>query len=101
MTNWGMTPGKLSMDLATMQTIGWFAIHALGLVASWGVRLSIHSQLATLIQCSFFFSLLAVSMATFVGHVYGFETWHLSAATLATMIVLAVVDVQVSRPVTT
>jgi len=43
-------------------------------------------------------SLLLVSVTTLVGHVCSFELWHLSAATLAMMILLAVIDFRLDRP---
>jgi len=85
------------MDYATTLTLAWVTVHLLGLIASWCVRLHFGSRLDALTQVSFLFCLLVISLTTLVGHVCCFELWHLSAATLATMILMAVVDFRLDR----
>ncbi|MCG8448054.1 MAG: hypothetical protein MI725_00555 [Pirellulales bacterium] len=85
------------MDSASALTLAWIAIHLVSLTAAWGVRMNSGSRFEVLTHACFFICLLAVSLTTLVGHVCRFEMWHLSAATLATMIVLAVVDFRLDR----
>ena len=86
------------MEYATTLTVVWITIHLLGLVAAWGLRMLSGSRFETLTQSCFLLTLLLVSLTTLVGHVCSFELWHLSAATLALMILLAVVDFRLDRP---
>jgi len=70
----------------------WIAIHLLGLLAAWMVRMHDGRRYELFVQGSFFTLLLAVAVTTVVGHVYCLEMWPLSAVTLALMIVLAIVE---------
>ena len=87
------------MDHATTLTAGWITIHLIGLVAAWGLRMHCGGRFESLTQACFLFSLLLISLTTLVGHVCSFELWHLSAATLAMMILLSVVDFRLDRPI--
>jgi hypothetical protein len=86
------------MDYATTLTAAWMGIHLIGLVAAWGLRMHCGGRFESLTQTCFLMSLLLVSVTTLVGHVCSFELWHLSAATLAMMILLAVIDFRLDRP---
>ncbi|MCH2115877.1 MAG: hypothetical protein MK171_13330 [Pirellulales bacterium] len=85
------------MDYPTTLTLAWTMIHLAGLAASWFVRLQSSSRFEGLTKACFFFCLFGVSLTTLVGQVCCFELWHLSAATLVTMILLAVVDFRLDR----
>lgn len=73
-------------------TLLWIAIHLVGLFAAWMVRMRTGRRYETLVQGSFFTSLLAVAMTTVVGHLCCLEMWPVSAVTLSLMIVLAIVE---------
>lgn len=74
----------------------WIAMHLLGLIAAWLVRLHAGKRFEAIVQGGFFTSLLAIATATIVGHVCCLAMWPLSALTLALMIMLAIVDLGVS-----
>ena len=86
------------MDLATTLSLCWLAIHLIGLVAAWTVQMQAGNRFEALAQGCFFLSLVVISIATLVGKICCFEAWQLSAATLATMIVLSVVEFRVDQP---
>lgn len=70
----------------------WIAIHLLGLLTAWMVRLHAGKRFEVFVQGGFFSLLLAVAITTVVGQLCCLEMWPLSAVTLALMIVLAIVD---------
>ena len=72
----------------------WIAIHLLGLLAAWMVRMHGGKRYELVVQGGFLASLLAVALTTVVGHVCCLEIWPLSAMTLALMIVLAIVELR-------
>ncbi|MEM8944728.1 MAG: hypothetical protein AAGD11_06045 [Planctomycetota bacterium] len=76
----------------------WIAVHLFGLVAAWMVRWHTRRRFVALLQSVFFLSLLAVAATTMVGHVCCLEMWPLSGLTLGVMIVVAIVDLGVSKP---
>lgn len=76
----------------------WIAVHCVGLLVAWLVRLHAAGRFAMLVQAGFFVALLAVAALTIVGHVCCLEMWPLSALTLAVMIVMSIVDLGVSQP---
>ncbi len=88
---------QTSMDTISelgLTSIGllWIAIHLLGLVAAWLVRMHEGRRYEALAQGGFFTSLLAVAVTIVVGQLCCLEMWPWSAVTLAIMIVLAIVD---------
>jgi len=70
----------------------WIAIHVIGLIAAWMVRLRSGKSYEVIAQSGFFTSLLAVALTVVIGFVCCLEMWPLSAVTLAVMIVLAIAD---------
>ncbi|QDS99933.1 hypothetical protein [Adhaeretor mobilis] len=70
----------------------WLLVHALGLVAAWGVRASNGSRLETLGQVFFLFKLAVIALATLAGHVFCWPLWTVSAVTLGLMIVAVLVE---------
>lgn len=85
------------MDLASTLSLCWLGIHLVGLVAAWTVQMQAGYRYEVLAQGCFFLCLVIISLATLVGKICCFEAWQLSAATLATMIVLAVIDFRVDK----
>ena len=81
----------------TLVGILWIAVHLLGLLAAWMVRMHAGKRLEALMQAGFFTCLVAVSLTTVVGHSCCLAMWPLSGLTLAVMIVLSVVDLGVPR----
>ncbi len=75
----------------------WIVVHLLGLLAAWMVRMHTGKRFEALMQVGFFTCLVAVSLTTVVGHFCCLHMWPLSALTLASMIVLAIVDFGVAE----
>ena len=83
--------GFSDLGLTSTGTL-WIAIHVLGLLATWMVRMHDGKRYERFVQGGFFTLLLAVAVATVIGHVCCLELWPLSAVTLALMVVLAIAD---------
>ena len=83
--------GFADLGLTSIGTL-WIAIHLLGLLATWMVRMHDGQRYERFVQGGFFTLLLAVAAATVIGHVCCLEMWPLSAVTLALMVVLAIAD---------
>ena len=72
----------------------WIAIHLLGLLTAWLVRLHAGRRFEALVQGGFFTALLAMAITTVIGQLCCLQMWPMSAITLALMIVLAIVDLR-------
>lgn len=74
--------------------MAWLAVHLIGLLASWMVRMHTGSRYELLAQGTFFVSLTVVAGASLIGYLGCVESWPVSAGVLASMIILVVVDVE-------
>jgi hypothetical protein len=88
-----------SMNYYTGIGLAWIAVHLLGILATWMVRMHVESRFEGVAQTGFLLSLLTVAMATVMGYHFCLQIWPLSAITLASMIVLAVFDLGTARSV--
>jgi len=76
----------------------WIAVHLLGFIATWLVRIHVGSRFEGLTQGFFLVCLAAMAAATVVEHYLYLAIWPLSASLLSLMIVIAVLDSGVERP---
>jgi len=86
------------MDYSTSLESAWIAVHLLGLMASWLVRIYSGSRHESLTQGFFLVCLAAVALATVVGHYWCLSMWPLSAGLLSVMIVIPILGSDVERP---
>ena len=77
--------------IASLQC-GWVALHILGLTAAFLVRVYHGARAESLLQALFLTCLAGVALATLAGERFAWPMWTLSAATMTTMIVVAVAD---------
>lgn len=77
----------------------WVALHLMGLLATWMLRINCGNRYEAVSQGSFLIFLSGVALATVVGQFCCLEFWPLSAVTLALMIVMAVMDLGTSRSI--
>lgn len=85
-------PAYFLMTFLTGLQAAWILIHFIGLTAAWVVRMHFGHRSEGLAQVVFLGCLPLIALATVVGQQLCLSIWPLSAATLATMIVLATAD---------
>ena len=88
------------MDYFSAIGLAWIAVHLMGLLATWLVRMNSGNRFQALAQGGFLASLTVVALTTIVGQFCCLEMWPLSAATLAAMVVMAVMDFNSGRSMT-
>lgn len=86
------------MDYLTGFGLAWIAIHVLGIVASWVVRMQLGNRYEGLAQLGFLVCLPTIAITTVVGYHFCMEIWPLSAITLCLMIVMAIFDLGNANP---
>jgi len=72
--------------------LAWIAVHVLGIVASFLVRMHLGGRFEGLVHAGFLVCLIAIGLVTVVGYHECLQMWPLSAVTLSLMIVMSVVD---------
>jgi hypothetical protein len=80
------------IDFTCSMQCGWVAIHLVGLAAAFLVRVYAGTMAETPLQGLFLCGLAGVAVATLAGEHFAWPLWTLSAATLSTMIVVAIAD---------
>jgi hypothetical protein len=80
------------MDYVFSLQCGWAAIHLIGLAAALLVRIYANTAAEGALQCLFLCGLASVAVATLAGEQFAWSLWTLSAATLSTMIIVAIAD---------
>ena len=88
------------MDYFSAIGLVWIAVHLMGLLATWLVRMNSTNRFQAFAQGGFLASLTVVALTTIVGQLCCLEMWPLSAATLAVMVVMAVIDLNPDRSIT-
>jgi len=80
------------MDYVCSLQCGWVAIHLIGLSAAFLVRIYADTAAEGCLQGVFLCGLAGVAVATLAGEQFAWSLWTLSAATLSTMIIVAIAD---------
>ncbi|MCA9260550.1 MAG: hypothetical protein KDA61_15160 [Planctomycetales bacterium] len=80
------------MDATCSLQCGWFAVHLLGLLAAWLVRVYEGRRGENALEALFLLCLAAVGVAALAGKQFCWTPGMLSAATLAVMLVSVVVE---------
>ncbi len=80
------------MNYFTGFGLAWIAIHVLGIVASWLVRMQLGNRYEGPVRLGFLVCLPTIAITTVVGYHFCMEMWPLSAITLCLMIVMAILD---------
>lgn len=79
----------------------WITVHLVGVATTLLVRMHLGGRYEGLVQRCFLLSLTGVALSTAIGYHTCQQIWSLSAATLASMIIMAVVDFGPERSVAT
>ena len=82
----------MKMEYLSPIGLAWIAVHLTGLLSTWMVRMTSANRYRAMAEGSFLLSLIIVALTTVVGQFCCLEMWPFSAATLAIMTVMAVID---------